>query len=457
MLEYSQISTQKVKSVAYRSINGQTIIVNLKNRTINILNSVASRIWELIDGNKTNQNIIQDICSQFDIDYQEAEMDCIDFLLQMKRNDLIDFPFVDNTKIREAGGDQRKLDDNVFEILREEAANKKIPIVGHFDLTYKCNVKCKHCYLVPKDRQELNTSEVKNVLNQLAEAGMLYLTLSGGEILLRDDLFEIASYARQLNFALRFLTNGILLDQDKINRMALFFPELVAISIYSVKPEIHDAITGMKGSFQKSISSARMLKEKGINLKISTVIMKQNVEDYGLIAELAKEFNAQFQADYRISPKTDGNKCPLSFHINDEKLRQVFLDPVLQKNTDNSEKDLLLEEDYQGVFNIIPCGAGHMSCYISPYGDIYPCVQLPVNCGNLRDRNFSDIWTNSAQMLAMRSVTISDLPICSKCDFFQYCRLCIGLNYVEEGSILIPSKRACKEANLRKELGQKRR
>ncbi len=213
----------------------------------------------------------------------------------------------------------------------------------------------------------------------------------------------------------------------------------------------------MPGSFFKSFSAAKLLREKGVNVKISTVIMKQNVNDYASIAVLAKNIGAQFQADYRISPKTNGDKSPLKFYIDDRELRRTFLDPVLQKRDDNLETDISLEEDYQGIFNIVPCGAGHMSFYVSPYGDVYPCVQLPIRCGNLKRESFNDVWNNSNQMLSIRSIRIIDLPKCSDCKFFQYCRLCIGLNYVEEGDIFIPSKRACKEARLRKELGQKRR
>lgn len=458
MLEISAVLKKNLKLIAYRFISGKAVIVNLENRTIAILNLVASRIWELIDGKRTVNDIIEKIFQEFDVSFKKAEKDCVSFLLDMKRNNLVLSSFSDEVILNErADRGQKESKENIFGILREETAKNKIPIVGHFDLTYKCNLSCKHCYLSPENRKELNLSKVKTILFQLAEAGVLYLTLSGGEIFTRKDIFEIISYAKKLHFALRLLTNGTLLDEGKIDKMASFCPEMVAISIYSMNPQIHDRITGMPGSFLRAVLAIKMLKKKGINLKISTVIMKQNVNDYGSIAILAKKFKVQFQADYRISPKTNGDKSPLKFHIGDKKLREVFLDPILQRRHDDIDSDFMSEEDYQGVFNTIPCGAGHMSFYISPYGDVYPCVQLPVNCGNLKEKLFSDIWNKSEQLLNIRSITINDLPVCSSCDLFQYCRLCIGYNHVEEGDIFSPSKRACKEARLRKELGQKRR
>jgi MoaA/NifB/PqqE/SkfB family radical SAM enzyme len=111
--------------------------------------------------------------------------------------------------------------------MQERAARKKIPFSCHFDLTYRCNLNCVHCYLVKEDRPELGT---------------LYLSFSGGEIFTREDFFEIAEYARKLHFALRLLTNGTLIDEESADRVAALNPDLVAISIYSATPEIHDEI-----------------------------------------------------------------------------------------------------------------------------------------------------------------------------------------------------------------------
>ena len=447
-----------IDSVAYRSVGEETIVVNLKDRSINILNSVASRFWELMNGKRKFRDIVYIISREFEVSFSEAGRDCNNLLVDLKIKGLADSPLVGvSSGKKETNILSKEKNNNVYAVLREKAAIEKIPIVVHLDLTYKCNLRCRHCYLVLQDRRELTTSKIRDVLSQLADMGTIYLTLSGGEILLRKDLFDIASFARELNFAVRFLTNGTLLDENSADKLSSFCPELVSISIYSIKPEVHDSITQKEGSFQKSVAAAKFLRNKGVNLKIATIIMRQNVHNYGLIAKLADDLGAQFQADYRITPKTNGCKLPLRLHISDKDLKKVFLDSTLQKGNDNFEENSSPQGDYKGIFNIIPCGAGHLSCYISPYGDVYPCVQLPINCGNLREKTFFDIWRKSPQILNMRSITIDKLPVCGKCDLFQYCRLCIGLNQVEERNVLIPSQRACKEANLRKELGQKRR
>jgi radical SAM protein with 4Fe4S-binding SPASM domain len=344
------------------------------------------------------------------------------------------------------------MDGLLFEELKEKAIEEKIPIVGHFDLTYKCNLSCSHCYIVKNNRKELSTTEIKKVLDQLAKSGMLYLTFSGGEILLRNDFFEIASYARKLHFALRLLTNGILINDKMADKIASLSPELVAISIYSLNSKIHNEITGKNLSLSKSLYAINKLIERKIRVKISNVIMKQNFDGYPSLYQYAKEIGAIFQTDYRITPKSSGSKEPYKFIINDTQINYVLSDPILVKDFKQESQG-----SNTGKYNTIPCGAAHMSCYISPYGDIYPCVQLPIICGNLLEKKFDDIWNNSKELENIRFITISHLDQCSECNFFEYCRLCIGLNYVEKGNISSTSMRTCLEAQIMKRQNKQRR
>ena len=340
---------------------------------------------------------------------------------------------------------------SLLQHIQERAARKKIPLSCHFDLTYHCNLNCVHCYLVKEDRPELNTAEVKGILDQLAMAGTLYLSFSGGEIFTREDFFEIAEYARKLHFALRLLTNGTLIDEEAADRVAALNPDLVAISIYSATPEIHDEITTVPGSFARSVKAARMLGEKKVTVKLSCIIMRQNIGDYPKVYELAQRIGASFQADQRVTPKNDGDSSPLWFQINEDDLSRVLADPLFSLQP----RDDPAMHHSNGIFDDLPCGAAHMACYISPYGDVYPCIQLPILCGNLSKDPFEGIWYHSPGMLNVRSITISQLPVCSQCDLLPYCRRCPGLAYLEEGDLLAPSKRACREARIMRDIKRK--
>jgi MoaA/NifB/PqqE/SkfB family radical SAM enzyme len=181
----------------------------------------------------------------------------------------------------------------------EKAAREKIPLVCHFDLTYRCNLSCVHCYVVREDQPELSTSEIKDIMDQLAEAGTLYLTFSGGEIFTREDFFQIAEYARGLHFALRLMTNATLIDEQVADRVAALFPDLVSISIYSTTPEIHDGITLVPGSLARTVRAAKTLRDRKVKLEIGSVFMSQNINDYSKVYEFALSVGATFRGDQR--------------------------------------------------------------------------------------------------------------------------------------------------------------
>lgn len=301
-----------------------------------------------------------------------------------------------------------------------------------------------HCYLTKGKKQlECSTEEVKDILEQLAEAGTLYLTLSGGEIFLRKDLPKIVRKARELHFAVWLLTNGTLIDNEMIDEIAEWHPEMVAFSVYDLESSVHNSITKKQGSLTKTLNAISALRERDVPVKISSVLMQSNIGGYRRLYAFAKEIGAQFQTDYRITPKTDGSRTPLQYHITEQEVKQALSDPIFSREYETVNPDLT--QGYSGVFNEIPCGAGHMSCYISPSGVVTPCAQVPIECGSLRERSFAEIWNNSPKLKFFRTIRLSDMP-CGKCKFFAYCRPCLGLNLVETGDLFTPPPRVCKEA-----------
>jgi len=435
--------------LAYRIFEGQAVIVDLIQGTLNTLNTTATRIWQLIEGSIPARKIAENIAQEFAVPFSEAANDITETLQKMAvMGWVMNFPG-GNVHADTASQDGTK----IFEALREQATQKQIPLVVHFDLTYRCSLRCLHCYLTGGEKWfECTLDEVKDILDQLAEAGSLYLTLSGGEIFLRDDFSEIMSHARKLHFAVRLLTNGVLIDGEKASEIAEWHPEMVAFSVYSLNPSTHDAITRENGSLAKTLGAIRALKEKDVPLKISSVLMKSNIDDYRRLHSFAKELEAQFQADYRITPRIDGSQKPLKFHIGDQEVMRVLSDPIFSREYEPDPA-----QGYSGIFNSIPCGAGHMSCYISPSGVVTPCIQVPIACGSLLKETFSDIWNVSPALEAFRSIRFSDMPKCANCELFAYCRPCPGLNLVETGSITTPPQRVCKEAEYMKVLNKQRR
>jgi MoaA/NifB/PqqE/SkfB family radical SAM enzyme len=117
------------------------------------------------------------------------------------------------------------------------------PLSVQIDLTYRCNERCVHCYLDHEDHGEMTTAEIKHLLDQMAEAGVFVLTLSGGEILMRKDFFEILEYARKLTFCVKLKTNAVMIREREAARLRDLGVASIQVSIYSHRPEVHDGIT----------------------------------------------------------------------------------------------------------------------------------------------------------------------------------------------------------------------
>lgn len=339
----------------------------------------------------------------------------------------------------------------VMDRLITRTLDREVPLNVHIDVTYRCNEKCIHCYLDHEDHGELTSEEIYRVLDQLAETGTLFLTLSGGEIFLRPDFFEILAYARKLRFDLNLKTNGILITDAKAARLKGLAVRMVQISIYSSDPAVHDAITKVPGSLARSLEAVKLLKKHGVKVKIACPLMRQNVGGYKEVQELAARMEIPYMLDLTITPRMDGDLGLLKLRNSAEHLLPVLKDPIINQPTAETGKKGC-HADAEDAWDGIPCSAGMNSAYITPYGDVYPCVQLPLPTGNIRRQHFRDIWHKSAEMRRVRGIREDQLRICTECDIRQYCERCPGLAYMENGDLLGPSERACELAEMKARL-----
>lgn len=332
----------------------------------------------------------------------------------------------------------------LLEEMTDKALKLKVPLSVQVDLTYRCNERCVHCYLDHDDYGEMTTAEIKHLLDQLAEAGVFILTLSGGEIFLRRDFFEILEYARrQLTFCVKLKTNAILIREAEAARIRDLGVESVQISIYSHRPEVHDAITLVPGSLKRSLDAARFLKSQGLRVIFANVLMTQNVQDYSAVRAMAAEMGIESTLDPTITPMMDGDRSVLSLGIGREDLREVLHDTALVGNVE--EFCAIADPADENSLQALPCSASHTTCYVSPYGDVFPCVQFPLPTGNVRKQRFIDIWQQSPRMNEVRSIRLKDLTTCTSCTHVSSCSRCPGLAYTE-GNMRGPSSQDCERS-----------
>jgi AdoMet-dependent heme synthase len=314
--------------------------------------------------------------------------------------------------------------------------HNRIPLWAHLDLTYRCNLSCIHCYcrdLSPSffhGEGELSYDQVCRVIDELALAGSLYLTLSGGEVLLRADFLDIAAYARERSFALTIYTNGTQVDEARVQAICSLSPLAVEMSIYGVTADVHDGITQVKGSFAGVINALQILKSAGVRVIMKSVIMQPNIHEAKKIPQFCFELGAD---DYRytieIASRNDGSRLPQFYQLSSGKMQEIISLGDFRPQQEHEYSDRPFEKPL--------CASGTIGCYISPSGDVFPCPQLLIPMGNVRNASFERIWHAQSSLrdqLALLN-TYDDLPECHSCDYVGTCRKCIGLSCLETGDM----------------------
>ncbi|HXZ31665.1 MAG TPA: radical SAM protein [Terriglobales bacterium] len=327
--------------------------------------------------------------------------------------------------------------------MNQKALALGIPLSVHLDVTYRCNERCVHCYLDHDDHGEMTTPEIRDLLGQLADAGVFFLTLSGGEIFMRRDFFEIVEHARRLLFNVKVKTNGVMIRELEATRLRELGVEQIQISVYSHRAELHDAITKLPGSLKRTLDAIRFLKSQGLKVVIANVLMAGNFADQANVMQLARDLGVGYTLDPTITPKIDGDTSILNLRVGGSDLKQIFHERALVGDVEEFCAPPPPPGD--DILDGYPCSAGHTACYISPYGDVFPCVQFPLPCGNVRKEKFLDIWGDSRQLREVRSIRARELPVCSSCAHVGTCTRCPGLAYME-GNMRGPSSADCEKS-----------
>ena len=342
------------------------------------------------------------------------------------------------------------------------------PFLVVWDYTRRCNLSCKHCYSKAgtPSRRELNTKEALNVVDQLADFGVVALAFSGGEPLARKDFFQVAGHAANSGLYVSVATNGTLISKSVAKRLRQIGLNYVEISIDGASSETHDEFRGLKGAFDMAIKGLKNCVEEGLCTSIAVTATKRNFKEIPKILELAEKIGAKRFAIFNFVPVGRGAEMT-SLDLTPEEREELMLflvDKLLGKHkvtilattpqlarvavtrqcgvkgevympmahmqtTTVSSKAIALADFIGG------CGAGRLYCSISPEGNVQPCVFLPLKVGNLKKEKFSDIWLNSKIFDALRKRENLHGP-CGRCNFKLICGGCRARAYAYHNDIL---------------------
>lgn len=320
--------------------------------------------------------------------------------------------------------DQRKFSD-LTASLEASAFQNHLPYMGTFELTYRCNQACRHCYcnLALNDtrrRDELTTTEAQRVLDELAEAGCLWLLLSGGEVLVRNDFADIYLYALRKGIFVAVLTNATLIDEKTARLFADYPPLEIDISVYGSNAAIHDAVTGVPGSFDRMLRGISRLRRFGVGFSLKTVLMTLNRRDLDGMRALADGMGAPFRYDCLIIPRLDGNRAPTAYRLSASDIAALELTGEREFTENRETFDGLWKKDPAGL---VSCGAGVFSFNIDPYGTVSPCTMFSSFRRSLRRSTFREAWSRVAAEYAATHAEMTPAE-CRACAMLFICPNC---------------------------------
>lgn len=324
-----------------------------------------------------------------------------------------------------------------------------------WEMTSACNLRCIHCHASggKQIKDELTTEEAKCMLNQLADIKEFrMMAFTGGEPLVRSDLFELLAYSQALGFTNTIATNATLVDDAAARRLRCCGVAIAAVSLDSFDAKTHDMVRGLPGSFEAALEGIRALRKAGIVLQVNITAMDYNMNHMEQLMTLVDELETGILLMYQLVPVGRGrgiNEATLDLGANERLIR--FMATAQRKNKAIMEpvagpqywpfllrRDGIVDGPLLRLAEIVfhGCSAGRGFVYIKPNGEVWPCPFVEVSCGNIRETPFSDIWANSPVLKALRRREERVKGRCGECQYRRLCGGCRGRAWATTGDYL---------------------
>jgi MoaA/NifB/PqqE/SkfB family radical SAM enzyme len=436
--------------------DGRTFISNERDHEYVLLEDISSDLWHVIETSN---------------DFIELENWCIrhnvrdsldDFLAELLNKHIICYKNEGAAAVHDYAClpvQTNYEEENTLEIVNE----MKNWCYAHgylyslfIELTYNCNLRCIHCYN-PKHTVDkpMPFEQYKKIIDEAVALGCFHLILSGGESALHSEFIEIVKYARHKRLSIEVFSNGQILCDDPVllDKLISLYVYRIGLSLYSMNSEIHDAITNVRGSWEKTIGVIKNLRDRNIGVEIKCLQLDCNNTGYMEVVEFARANHISLGIDLSLIPTMNGDKGPLMLELRDEsKLVNMYIDknsPLFIGNLKNYGK-----KDLQEVLKDGPCYAGISVLSISPALDVTPCCSLPIKLGNLSETNLIDLWKNALEkdrnsiLFHWQAIEISDFKECFKEGYCSFCNFCPGMGMLEYG-YLKKSDVLCRQAKAR--------
>ncbi len=434
----------------------RTIISSQKTHKTVLLEAAASDLYHFIavaQGEGVSERQLNDYADKKGI---ADELDA--FIGQLKQLSLItdgtqepdDFISTPLHYAAEKDGKRQAIEDTMSKWACENGFLWSVFI----EMTYKCNCRCIHCYNPAfRGTEQLSFEKAKEIIDDAVQLGCFELTLSGGECTLDSDFIQIVEYARSKRLKVNIFTNGITLydNPDLLKKIVSLYPYQVGISVYSAQKELHEKVTTIKGSWDKSTAVLEKLKQYGVNTQVKCVQLAETVSSWRETIELAKKYDSAVAIDVTLTPTIEGNKKTWAHLVKDEDLIQLFSAPDSPMYVGNWTEPPEIKLDRDG-----PCYAGSHTVCITPQLNVTGCVSLPIVFGSLKTERLYDIWTNGiknkeSELYKWQHITLDKFKDCFKEDYCRFCHFCAGMGMLED-KLFAKSELLCKLAKMKRDV-----
>ncbi len=398
------------QDVYYRKYDGCVYLRHTGTKKDMLLNESAFDALECISALGSCEK--EEMLERLELCRIGTRAQCEQFLRQLEEEGIITEPSVSFS------------DDSSIRNTVTEACSRSHQIFSFcIELTYRCNERCVHCYIDDADavsfRRELGLEDYKKLLDDLRAMGCMSVLFTGGEVFLKKDFLPIVRYAVSLGMLVDIYTNGSLMTDEQFDELKELHLNSLSFSLYGGTAAVHDAITGVPGSFERTVRAAMMTRCSGMDTYIKTVVMQENLDDLENLFRLGKRLNITINASYEITDTHAGQSA--------EKHRL--------KHTKDYRKAMEIQRRYQPepphpYKKRKPqdpvCSAGRCSLAVNPYGDVTACISLPTVLGSIREQSIREIWEN-VSLDWIKNITFGD--VCSECGDCEYsgcCGMCLG-------------------------------
>jgi radical SAM protein with 4Fe4S-binding SPASM domain len=342
--------------------------------------------------------------------------------------------------------------------LHRRHTGERLPLQVSIEVTRRCPLECLHCYnnlpMADADakRRELSKEEHFRILDELSEMGCFWLLYTGGEIFARNDFLEIYTYAKKKGFLITLFTNGTIITDRIADYLTEWPPFAIEITLYGRTRETYEALTQIPGSYDRCLRGIRLLKNRGLPLKLKTVATSINKHEVMAMRRFAEEeLGVEFKMDGQINPRIDCSQSPLAVRLSPEEV--VALDMSTPKTREEylklAKRDLEKPAGLAQIDTMYFCGGGMRSFAINAYGEIGICVISQQETFSIRESGVRAVWEGALLRLRQRKRT--RLTKCSQCRIQSLCGMCPANGEMENGDRETPVEFLCHVAHLRAE------